>query len=88
MQLVFKNDLKQLPIMRVMILTIYQSSLSWNEYLKKTLEILYTNKIITEEHKIKIIHSTAELDHKVSLSKPNYIHYEAFIFMIMNVIYG
>ena len=88
LQLVFKNDLKQLPIMRAMILTIYQSSLSWNEYLKKTLEILYTNKNITEEQKMKIIQSTAELDHKVSLAKPNYIHYEAFIFMIMNVIYG
>jgi hypothetical protein len=88
LQLVFKNDLKQLPIIRTMILTIYQSSLSWNEYLKKTLEILYTNKTITEEQKIRIIHSTAELDHKVSLAKPSYIHYEAFIFMIMNVIYG
>jgi hypothetical protein len=88
LQLVFKNDLKQLPIMRAMILTIYQSSLSWNEYLKKTMEILSINKTITEEQKIKIIQSTAELDHKVSLAKPNYIHYEAFIFMIMNVLYG
>jgi GTPase SAR1 family protein len=88
LQLVFKNDLKQLPIMRTMILTIYQSSLTWNEYLKKTLEILYTNKNITEEQKFKIIQLTSELDHKVSLSKPNYIHYEAFIFMIMNVLFG
>ena len=39
-------------------------------------------------HKAKIIHSTAELDHKVSLAKPNYIHYEAFIFIIMNAIFG
>jgi hypothetical protein len=34
-QTVLKNDLKQLSNIRAMILTIYQSSLSWNEYLKK-----------------------------------------------------
>jgi len=87
-QTVFKNDLKQLSIIRTMILTIYQSSLSWNEYLKKSLEIINSNKNITDEQKIKIIELTAKLDHKVILSKPNYIHYEAFIFMIMNVLYG
>lgn len=87
-QTVLKNDLKQLTNIRTMILTIYQSSLSWNEYLKKSLEIINSNKNITDEQKIKIIKLTANLDHKVVLSKPNYIHYEAFIFMIMNVLYG
>lgn len=87
-QTVFKNDLKQLSNIRTMILTIYQSSLSWNDYLKKSLEIINSNKNITDEQKIKIIQLTANLDHKVILSKPNYIHYEAFIFMIMNVLYG
>jgi hypothetical protein len=71
-----------------MILTIYQSSLSWNEYLKKSLDIINSNKKITDQQKIKIIQLTANLDHKVALSKPNYIHYECFIFMIMNVLYG
>ncbi len=87
-QTVLKNDLKQLSNIRSMILTIYQSSLSWNEYLKKSLEIINTSKNITDQQKIKIIQLTANLDHKVILSKPNYIHYEAFIFMIMNVLYG
>jgi hypothetical protein len=87
-QTVLKNDLKQLINVRSMILTIYQSSLSWNEYLKKSLDIINSNKKITYQQKIKIIQLTANLDHKVALSKPNYIHYECFIFMIMNVLYG
>ena len=38
------------------------------------------------DKKIEIINLTAELDNKVSLAKPTYIHYEAFIFMIMNIL--
>lgn len=86
-QLIIQNDLKKLPIIRTMILTIYQSSLTWNEYINKVLEILYSSNVkISDEKKITLIRRTADLDHKVKLSKPNYIHYEAFIFMIFEII--
>jgi hypothetical protein len=91
LQMVIKNELNKLPIIRSMILTIYQSSLFWNDYIKKVLDVLFqnTNSItISTETKIKIISKTAELDHKVQLSKPTYIHYEAFIFMIYNILHG
>jgi hypothetical protein len=79
-----KNDLKNLPMIRTMILTLYQSSITWNEYIKKSLEIINNIPNINENQKIKIIQQTADLDNKVALAKPNYIHYEAFIFMIIN----
>ena len=72
-----------------MILTIYQSCLSWNEFLTKFLDLLYNSNLpidITEKQKIEISQRTANLDHKVKLSKINYIHYEAFIFMILDVL--
>jgi replication factor C subunit 3/5 len=87
-QLVIMNDLKKLPMIRTMILTIYQSSLTWNEYINKVLDILYSSNVkINDMQKIMLIRRTAELDHKVKLSKPNYIHYEAFIFMIFEIIH-
>ena len=95
LQVIMKKDLKNLPVIRSMILTIYQSCLSWNEFLSKFLDLLYnynsnTNGnsqiIITEQQKIEISQRTADLDHKIKLSKSNYIHYEAFIFMILDVI--
>lgn len=92
LQVIIKKDLKNLPVIRSMILTIYQSCLSWNEFLSKFLDLLYNNTngnsqiIITEQQKIEISQRTADLDHKIKLSKPNYIHYEAFIFMILDVI--
>jgi hypothetical protein len=92
LQVIIKKDLKNLPVIRSMILTIYQSCLSWNEFLSKFLDLLYNNTngnsqiIITEEQKIEISQRTADLDHKIKLSKPNYIHYEAFVFMILDVI--
>jgi len=91
LQMVIKNELNKLPIIRSMILTIYQSSLLWNDYIKKVLDILFqnTNNItISNEKKIKIISKAAELDHKVQLSKATYIHYEAFIFIIYNILHG
>ena len=42
----------------------------------------------TLQKKIKIISKAAELDHKVQLSKATYIHYEAFIFIIYNILHG
>ena len=94
LQVIIKKDLKNLPVIRSMILTIYQSCLSWNEFLSKFLDLLYNNTngnsqnniTITEQQKIEISQRTADLDHKIKLSKPNYIHYEAFIFMILDVI--
>lgn len=92
LQVIIKKDLKNLPVIRSMILTIYQSCLSWNEFLSKFLDLLYNNTngnsqiIITEQQKIEISQRTADLDHKIKLSKPNYIHYEAFVFMILDVI--
>jgi DNA polymerase III delta prime subunit len=87
-QLVIMNDLKKLPMIRSMILTIYQSSLTWNEYINKVLDVLYSSNVkINDMQKILLIHRTAELDHKVKLSKPNYIHYEAFIFMIFEILH-
>ena len=83
---ILKNDLKTLPIIRTMILTLYQSSISWIEYIKKTLEIINNLENISYEKKIQIIHLTSDLDNKVALAKPTYIHYEAFIFMIMNIL--
>jgi DNA polymerase III delta prime subunit len=93
LQIIISNDLDKLPILRAMILTIYQSSLSWNEYIKKILELLddpniNNKKKITTQQKIEIIRRTAELDHNVKLCKPNYIHYEAYIFMIFEVLHG
>lgn len=89
LQVIIKKDLKNLPVIRSMILTIYQSCLSWNEFLSKFLDLLYNSNLpitITEQQKIEISQRTADLDHKIKLSKPNYIHYEAFIFMILDVI--
>ena len=93
LQVIIKKDLKNLPVIRSMILTIYQSCLSWNEFLSKFLDLLYNynsnipnNITITEQQKIEISQRTADLDHKIKLSKPNYIHYEAFVFMILDVI--
>ena len=89
LQVIIKKDLKNLPIIRSMILTIYQSCLSWNEFLTKFLDLLYNSNLpidITEKQKIEISQRTANLDHKVKLSKINYIHYEAFIFMILDVL--
>lgn len=83
---ILKNDLKTLPMIRSMILSLYQSSISWIEYVKKTLDIINNIETINDEKKIKIIHLTSELDNKVVLAKPTYIHYEAFIFMIMNIL--
>ncbi len=95
-QMIIKNEINKLHIIRSMILTIYQSSLTWNEYIKKTLEILFNNSnttnqntpLISDEIKIKLISKTAELDHKVQISKASYIHYEAFIFMIYDILHG
>ncbi len=93
-QMIIKNEINKLHIIRSMILTIYQSSLSWNEYIKKTLEILINNPTssnispISDEIKFKLISRTAELDHKVQLTKASYIHYEAFIFMIFDILHG
>lgn len=89
LQVIIKKDLKNLPVIRSMILTIYQSCLSWNEFLSKFLDLLYNSNLpitINEQQKIEISQRTADLDHKIKLSKPNYIHYEAFIFMILDVI--
>ena len=89
LQVIIKKDLKNLPVIRSMILTIYQSCLSWNEFLTKFLDLLYNSNLpitITEPQKIEITQRTANLDHKVKLSKINYIHYEAFIFMILDVL--
>lgn len=83
---ILKNDLKTLPIIRAMILTLYQSSISWIEYVKKTLEIINNMENISGDKKIQIITLSADLDNKVMLAKPTYIHYEAFIFMIMNIL--
>ena len=85
-QNVIKCELTQLPMIRTMILVIYQSAISWTDYLKKCLNIINTQPNINESQKLKILMLAAELDHKVALSKSSYIHYEAFIFMIMNVI--
>ena len=75
-----------------MILTLYQSSLSWTDYIKKTLEILFDDNIskkkLSDEIKFEIINKIAELDHKVKLCKPTYIHYEAFIFIIFEILHG
>jgi hypothetical protein len=95
LQMILKNDIKNLQAIRTMILTLYQSSLTWNEFIDKTLDLLF-NSIptnikgftITDQQKIKIIERTAELDHKVSLTKPTYIHYEAFIFTIYEILFG
>jgi hypothetical protein len=83
---ILKNDLKTLPIIRAMILTLYQSSISWIEYVKKTLEIINNMENINSNKKIEIIRLSSDLDNKVMLAKPTYIHYEAFIFMIMNIL--
>ena len=78
-----------------MILTLYQSSLTWNEFLDKTLDLLFNSLptnikgfTITDQQKVKIISRTAELDHKVALTKASYIHYEAFIFMIYEILFA
>jgi hypothetical protein len=82
------NDLQKLPIIRSMILTVYQSSLTWNEYINKVLEILYSSNVkISDEKKIILISKIADLDHKVKLSKANYIHYEALIFIIFEILH-
>jgi len=92
LQIVLNNDLKKIGIVRAMILTIYQSSLSWNDYIKKTLDLLFDNTItkskISDSQKMEIIDKTSDLDHKVKLCKPVYVHYEAFIFMIFEVLHG
>ncbi len=92
LQIIINNDLKKINIVRAMILTLYQSSLSWNDYIKKTLEILFDNIItknkISDLQKMEIIYKTADLDHKVKLCKPAYVHYEAFIFMIFEILHG
>jgi hypothetical protein len=85
-QNVIRCELSQLPMIRTMILVVYQSSISWTDYVKKCLEIINMQKNIDENKKIKILELSANLDHKVTLAKPSYIHYEAFIFMIMNII--
>jgi hypothetical protein len=89
-QLVLQNDLKKLPMIRGMILTLYQSAISWNDYIKKTHEVLFTlsPKIISDNQKCEIIRRSADLDNKVALSKVTYIHYEAFIFMIYDALFG
>ena len=88
-QLIILNDLKNLQMIRSMILTLYQSAITWKEYIKKTVNFIiinYNNLGLKPENKTniitQIIHKTAELDQKVSQIKPNYSHYEAFIFMI------
>jgi hypothetical protein len=94
LQMILKNDIKGLPAIRTMILTLYQSSLTWNEFINKTLDLLFNsmptnlkNFVITDQQKVKIIEKTADLDHKVSLTKATYIHYEAFIFMIYEILF-
>ena len=89
-QLMIKNDLKTLPMMRSMILTLYQSAISWRDYIKKTHDVLFTlsPKIITDNQKCEIISRSVDLDNKVALTKASYIHYEAFIFMIYDVLFG
>ena len=95
LQMILKNDIKGLPAIRTMILTLYQSSLTWNEFLDKTLDLLFnsiTTNVkgftISDQQKVKILSRTADLDHKVSLTKPTYIHYEAFIFMIYEILFA
>ncbi len=87
-QLLLQNDLKKLPIIRSMILTLYQSAISWKDYMKKTHEILFSTESIKDSKKLEIINKSAELDNKVALTKTTYIHYEAFIFMIYNILFG
>jgi hypothetical protein len=88
-QLMTQNDLKTLPMMRSMILTLFQSAITWNDYIKKTHEVLFTlpSKIIKDTQKCEIIRRSAELDNKVALTKASYIHYEAFMFMIYDVLF-
>jgi hypothetical protein len=73
-----------------MILTLYQSEISWNDYIKKTHEVLFTlpATIMKDNHKCEIIRRSAELDNKVALTKASYIHYEAFMFMIYDVLFS
>lgn len=82
-----KGDPNDLNIIRSMIMIIYQSPITWNEYITKFISLINKSKL-NDEQKIKIIQMIGKVDHQVQLSRLNYCHYDSIIFQLMEILHG
>lgn len=84
LQTAILGDLSKLSIMRSMILTIYQSTLTWDQYIHKSLYLISKTKL-SDEGLMDLNKKMADLDLIVARTKPDYCHYETLVFIIMDI---
>jgi hypothetical protein len=87
LNLAIKGDMKDLNMIRSMMLVVYQYPVSWREYTHHFLDLIGISKLSSEK-KVEIVEMIADVDHKVALSKVNYCHYEALVFQLMSILHS
>lgn len=87
LNLAMKGDIKDIGMIRSMIMVIYQSPVSWSECIHHFIDLIGLSKLSSEK-KVEIVKMVAEVDHQSALSKINYCHYEALVFQLMAIIHG
>jgi predicted AAA+ superfamily ATPase len=87
LNLAIKGDIKDLGMIRSMIMIVYQSPVTWSEYTHHFIDLISLSKLSSEK-KFEIVKMTSEVDHRSVQSKINYCHYEALIFQLMEILHG